>query len=292
MARSQITTAQILQKHEDDLIAEWIRDLKAAGSGKDARIGDTELHSQAKDFVRQLSEVMKTGSASDLGRPEWKSMVAFIEGITRSRVLQGFSSDETAMFIFSFKKPLFARLRTDLGRDAESLADETWLATEVLDKLGLIGVRSFQKSREEVINRQQEEMLELSTPVVKLWDGILGLPMIGTLDSARTQVVMESLLQRIVETGSETAIIDITGVPTVDTLVAQHLLKTVTAIRLMGADCIISGVRPQIAQTIVHLGVDLQGVTTKASLADALSLALKRSGYVFSKIGQTAKTAL
>jgi rsbT co-antagonist protein RsbR len=292
MAKAQIRTAQILRKYEDDLVADWIRELKAAGSGKDARIGDTELHAQAKDFVRQLTAVAETGDTSDLSKPEWKAIIAFLEGITRSRVLQGFSSDETATFIFSFKKPLFARLRAELGRDAEALADETWLVTLVLDKLGLIGVRSFQKTREEVINRQQEEMLELSTPVVKLWDGILGLPMIGTLDSARTQVVMESLLQKIVETGSETAIIDITGVPTVDTLVAQHLLKTVTAIRLMGAECIISGVRPQIAQTIVHLGVDLQGVTTKASLADALALALKRSGYVFSKTGTTPKTAL
>jgi rsbT co-antagonist protein RsbR len=292
MAKGQMKTVQILRKHEDDLIAEWIREMKEAGSGKDARIGETELHAQAKDFVRNLLTLMESGDTSDVSRSEWKAMIAFLEGITRSRVLQGFSSDETAAFIFSFKKPLFARLRTELGRDADALGDETWLATQVLDKLGLIGVRSFQKSREEVINRQQEEMLELSTPVVKLWDGILGLPMIGTLDSARTQIVMESLLQKIVETGSETAIIDITGVPTVDTLVAQHLLKTVTAIRLMGADCIISGVRPQIAQTIVHLGVDLQGVTTKASLADALSLALKRSGYVFSKPGQMAKTAL
>ena len=150
----------------------------------------------------------------------------------------------------------------------------------LLDQLGLHTVKSFQRAREEVISRQQQEMLELSTPVVKLWDGILALPMIGTLDSARTQVVMESLLQKIVETGSQIAIIDITGVPTVDTLVAQHLLKTVTALRLMGADCIISGVRPQIAQTIVHLGVDLQGVTTKANLADALALALKRIGIV------------
>ena len=144
-------------------------------------------------------------------------------------------------------------------------------------------VSTFQRSREEVINRQQEELLELSTPVVKLWDGVLAVPMIGTLDSSRTQLVMESLLQRIVDTGSEIAIIDITGVPTVDTLVAQHLLKTVTAIRLMGADCIISGVRPQIAQTIVHLGIDLTGITTKASLADALALALKRSGYVVTR---------
>ena len=176
------------------------------------------------------------------------------------------------MFIFSLKKPLFARLRQELGKDADALADETWAVTELLDRMGMLTVRAFQKSREDVINRQQQEMLELSTPVVKLWEGVLALPMIGTLDSARTQIVMESLLQRIVDTGSELAIIDITGVPTVDTLVAQHLLKTVTAIRLMGADCIISGVRPQIAQTIVHLGVDLQGVTTKATLADALAI--------------------
>ena len=144
-------------------------------------------------------------------------------------------------------------------------------------------IKAFQLSREAIIARQQEELLELSTPVVKLWDGVLALPMIGTLDSARTQVVMESLLQRIVETGSEVAIIDITGVPTVDTLVAQHQLKTVTAIRLMGADCIISGIRPQIAQTIVHLGVNLQGVTTKATLADALAVAFDRSGLMVVK---------
>jgi rsbT co-antagonist protein RsbR len=190
------------------------------------------------------------------------------------------------MFVFSLKRPLFDRLRSEFGKDPEALAEETWTTTELLDRMGLLTVKAFQKSREEVINRQQEELLELSTPVVKLWDGVLAVPMIGTLDSARTQLVMESLLQRIVELGAEIAIIDITGVPTVDTLVAQHLLKTVTAIRLMGADCIISGVRPQIAQTIVHLGVDLQGVTTKANLADALSLALKRSGYVVSKNGK------
>jgi rsbT co-antagonist protein RsbR len=162
--------------------------------------------------------------------------------------------------------------------DPVRFASALWEVNELIDKLGLMTIASFQNSREQVIVRQQEEMLELSTPVVKLWEGILALPMIGTLDSARTQVVMESLLQRIVETGSAIAIIDITGVPTVDTLVAQHLLKTVTAIRLMGADCIISGVRPQIAQTIVHLGVNLQGISTKATLADALAVALERTG--------------
>jgi rsbT co-antagonist protein RsbR len=178
----------------------------------------------------------------------------------------------------SFKKPLFTRLRSQFGGDANAVANELWSATELLDALGLCSVETYIKTREEVIRRQQEEMLELSTPVVKLWDGILALPIIGTLDSARTQVVMETLLENIVKTNSKVAIIDITGVPTVDTVVAQHLLKTVTAARLMGADCIISGVRPQIAQTIVHLGINLLDVTTKATLSDAFNLALERTG--------------
>ena len=207
-----------------------------------------------------------------------------LANLSRSRGLQGFSPSETASFVFSLKKPLFARLRREFSKDAGALAEETWAATELLDKLGLYTTEVYQKSREEVIARQQQEMLELSTPVVKLWDGILALPMIGTLDSARTQVVMETLLQRIVETGSSIAIIDITGVPTVDTLTAQHLLKTVTAARLMGAECIISGIRPQIAQTIVHLGVDLGDVTTKATLADAFAIALERTGRAVRRV--------
>jgi rsbT co-antagonist protein RsbR len=168
-------------------------------------------------------------------------------------------------------------------QDPRQFAEDVWETTVLLDALGLHTVKTFQRAREEVIVRQQQDLLELSTPVVKIWKGILALPMIGTLDSARTQVVMESLLQKIVETESQIAILDITGVPTVDTLVAQHLLKTVTALRLMGAECIISGVRPQIAQTIVHLGVDLQGVITKASLADALALAMKRIGVTVTR---------
>ena len=160
--------------------------------------------------------------------------------------------------------------------------------TQIVDELGLHTVDAFQKSRDEVMRRHQEDLLELSTPVIKLWEGVLGLPMIGVLDSARTQVVMETLLQRMVDTGSQIAILDITGVPTVDTLVAQHLMKTVTAIRLMGADCIISGIRPQIAQTIVHLGIDLTGITTKATLADALLLALAKTGSQVIPSGQRA----
>ena len=282
MAKRQGGTVEILRKYEKELLADWLAELKTAGGG-DGRMSDAELRSQAQEFLALLQKSSQQGGVADPDGRDWVPVRDFLDEVSRSRVAQGFSSDQTATFIFSFKKPLFARLRKELGGDAESLADETWAATTLLDKLGMHTVKAFQKTREDVINRQQQEMLELSTPVVKLWDGVLALPMIGTLDSARTQIVMESLLQRIVDTGSEIAIIDITGVPTVDTLVAQHLLKTVTAIRLMGADCIISGVRPQIAQTIVHLGVDLQGVTTKATLADALALALKRSGFTVTR---------
>jgi rsbT co-antagonist protein RsbR len=285
MAKGQSRTAAILKKYEDEILSDWMRHL-AASSGKDSRLSEEKVRGRAKEFLSLLQQATQSGDINDTTGAHWKEIGAFLDDLSRERVQQGFSSDQTAMFVFSLKRPLFDRLRSELAKEPEALAEETWTTTELLDRMGLLTVRAFQRSREEVINRQQEELLELSTPVVKLWDGVLAVPMIGTLDSARTQLVMESLLQRIVEQGAEIAIIDITGVPTVDTLVAQHLLKTVTAIRLMGADCIISGVRPQIAQTIVHLGVDLQGVTTKANLADALSLAFKRSGYVISKNGK------
>jgi rsbT co-antagonist protein RsbR len=283
MAKGQSRTAALLKKYEEDLLSEWMKQLETGGSGKDARISQKDLREQGREFLALLQQAAQTGDINDTTSTHWKEIGHFLEELSRARVMQGFTSDQTATFVFSLKKPIFSRLRSELIKEPEALADETWVATELLDKMGLLTVRAFQKAREEVINRQQQELLELSTPVVKLWDGVLAIPMIGTLDSARTQLVMESLLQKIVEEGASIAIIDITGVPTVDTLVAQHLLKTVTAIRLMGADCIISGVRPQIAQTIVHLGVDLRAVTTKANLADALSLALKRMGITFGK---------
>ena len=270
MAKSQTRLAAILKKHEGDLLNEWLKQLVSKGSG-DNRMSEKELRAQATEFLTLLFRFVASGDTTDSGQPEWVALEEFLQEMSRSRFLQGFNSEQTATFVFSFKKPLFERLRREFGNDGDALGEETWRATELLDQMGLLTIRAFQRTREDVINRQQDELLELSTPVVKLWDGVLALPMIGTLDSARSQVVMESLLQQIVDTGAEIAIIDITGVPTVDTLVAQHLLKTVTAIRLMGADCIISGVRPQIAQTIVHLGVDLEGVTTKATLADALA---------------------
>jgi rsbT co-antagonist protein RsbR len=186
------------------------------------------------------------------------------------------------MFVLSLKQPLFTLLR-ERGDDPGRLVDEIWRASVILDRLALHTTELYQKSREDVIARQQQELLELSTPVVKVWEGVVAVPLIGTLDSARTQVVMENLLERIVQVGASVAIIDITGVPTVDTLVAQHLIKTVAAARLMGAECIISGIRPQIAQTIVHLGVVLENVTTKASLADAIALALKQTGFAITR---------
>ncbi len=248
------------------------------------KIKESELRDQSEEFLRLLKTAVKNGSLDDTLGPHWSGVREMLANLSRSRGLQGFSPSETAAFVFSLKKPLFDRLRREYARDPEALAEQTWAVNKLIDNLGLYTTEVYQKAREEVISRQQQEMLELSTPVVKLWDGILALPMIGTLDSARTQVVMESLLQKIVETGSSIAVIDITGVPTVDTLTAQHLLKTVTAARLMGAECIISGIRPQIAQTIVHLGVDLGDVTTKASLADAFALALERSGRTVRRV--------
>jgi rsbT co-antagonist protein RsbR len=276
MAIAKSRTPAIIKKYNADLHTEWMKDLARRLNG-DRRISESELSTQTSEFLGLLQKACADGIES-IESNAWAPILEFLEDVSRSRAVQGFTSDQTAAFIFSFKKPLFERLRKEIGKDAQLLADEVWSTTELIDQLGMHTIKSFQKAREEVIARQQQEMLELSTPVVKLWEGILALPIIGTLDSARTQVVMETLLQRIVETGSSTAIIDITGVPTVDTQTAQHLLKTVTAIRMMGADCIISGIRPQIAQTIVHLGIDLQGVTTKATLADALGLALKQSG--------------
>jgi rsbT co-antagonist protein RsbR len=229
--------------------------------------------------VKALQSAFRIEGTDNLNSAAWAPVKEILSDLSTSRAKAGYTPSETASFIFSLKEPLFALLRDEVDSDPAALARETWQATELVDKLGLYTIESFQRMREDVISRQQQELLELSTPVVRLWENILALPLIGTLDSARTQVVMQNLLDAIVQTRSDYAIIDITGVPLVDTLVAQHLLKTVAAARLMGADCLISGIRPQIAQTLIHLGVDLTGVTTKATLADAFSVALRRSGH-------------
>jgi rsbT co-antagonist protein RsbR len=275
--------AEIVQNETRELLADWIEQQCAANTLRRDLMNERELREQSQQFLRTFSEAVQHGTLTDIMGPAWATVRELLEHISSSRATQGFSASETATFVFSLKQPLFARLRRAHGRDANGLADDIWQATVLLDTLGLYCTELYQQSREGIIARQQQELLELSTPVVQLWDGVLALPLIGTLDSARTQMVMESLLQRIVETGSDIAIIDITGVPVVDTLVAQHLLKTVAAARLMGAECLISGIRPQIAQTIVHLGVDLGDVTTKATLAGAFAVALQRTGQRLQK---------
>ncbi len=277
MAQAQ-TLAQLARKNEQKILDQWIAQQLSATTRRADLMKENEMREQSREFLKLFIDAMQTESR-DIEAPAWKSAKEMLRGVSRSRAVQGFSPSETAMFVFSLKEPLSTVLKGESTQPQE-LADWQSTVSLSLDKLGLFTTEVYQKSRESVIVRQQAELLELSTPVVQLWDNILALPLIGTLDSARTQVVMENLLEKIVETEAMIAIIDITGVPTVDTLVAQHLLKTVAAARLMGADCIISGIRPQIAQTIIHLGIDLSQVITKATLADALAVAMQRTGSV------------
>jgi rsbT co-antagonist protein RsbR len=274
---------EILQRDESTLLQQWIDGQINAPGFRPDRSTRQEVSDQSRRFLSLLREAVASGEA-DIHGPAWLSAREMLADLASARAMQGFSPSETATFIFSLKPPIYDRLSTTLRNNPEQLARQAWQANELIDRLGLYTTELFQRGREQVIVRQQQELMELSTPVVTLWDGVLALPLIGTLDSARTQVVMESLLQRIVDSGAAIAIIDITGVPTVDTLTAQHLLKTVAAARLMGADCIISGIRPQIAQTIVHLGVDLGTVVTKATLAGAFAIALKRLGLTVTKV--------
>ncbi|HEX8619660.1 MAG TPA: STAS domain-containing protein [Thermoanaerobaculia bacterium] len=278
MADTQWTVlAGLLREHTDEVARQWVALQQNDLTLRNNLLRAGELEQQCREFLEAFVNALQNGGGLDVLRSDvWAPVRDLLSGISRSRARQGFTPTETAMFVFSLKQPIFDLLRREVK--PEELADASWTATVVLDVLGLYTTETYQKGREEIIARQQQELLELSTPVVQLWQGVLALPLIGTLDSARTQVVMESLLQAVVETGSQIAIIDITGVPVVDTLVAQHLLKTVAAARLMGADCIISGIRPQIAQTIVHLGVEINDVITKATLADAFAIALTRIG--------------
>jgi rsbT co-antagonist protein RsbR len=268
---------EIIRQHEAEISASWLKEMSSSVRRTDL-ISEKQLQSECREFLTALVQGASSGDLVHLENPAWENTRELLQSISSSRAQAGFTPSETVMYILSLKRPLFEALRRELSNKSDDLFNEIWAATLLIDKLSMITSEIFQNSREQLILRQQQDMLELSTPVVKLWDGILALPIIGTLDSARTQVVMESLLGAVVQTNSRVAIIDITGVPTVDTLVAQHLLKTITAARLMGAECIISGVRPQIAQTIVHLGIDLSQVITKAKLSDAFAMALHKSG--------------
>ncbi|MBU1361946.1 MAG: STAS domain-containing protein [Gammaproteobacteria bacterium] len=257
------------------VVEDWVDELGAREPGV-----RRSLDAEANEIAKALGQALAADAdPASLQGPAWADLRHVLESLSGSRAARGQSAGDTSLFVLAVKKPLFVALQQDLGADPAALMEAIWATTTLVDQMAQYTVSTFQQAREDIIKRQQEELLELSTPVIKLWEGVLAVPMIGVLDSNRTQIVMETLLQKIADTESGLAIIDITGVPTVDTLVAQHLLKTVSAIRLMGADCIISGIRPQIAQTIVHLGIDLQGITTKATLADALALALQKNGW-------------
>ncbi|MGZ5200061.1 MAG: STAS domain-containing protein [Telluria sp.] len=269
--------SQLVQENQAEIGAEWIAQLETQ-IGRDTAVSKEQLRGHCQQFLSAFATALRAGELDNIDHRSWDEVRDLLSEISSTRAKGGSTPGETATFVFSLKQPLFSRMRRGFDGDGEAMAATSWTINTLLDNLGLYTIEVFQKTRDMVIVRQQQELLELSTPVVKLWQGILALPLIGTLDSARTQVVMENILQKIVDTGASIAIIDITGVPTVDTLVAQHLMKTIAAARLMGADCIISGIRPQIAQTIVHLGVNLEDVITKATLADAFLVALERTG--------------
>jgi rsbT co-antagonist protein RsbR len=269
--------AKVIQDNQQALLEGWLEGMFSRIVRRD-RNAEAEIRQQAARFLPLFADAAKRGTTYDINAASWDEVRGLLNEISQARMRQGFTPVETATFVFALKEPLFRLLSTEMANDPAALAEETADTGNLFDQLGLYTIDQHMKGREQVIMRQQQELLELSTPVVQLWKDILAVPLIGTLDSARTQIVMENLLQKIIDTGASIAIVDITGVPTVDTLVAQHLLKTVAAARLMGADCIISGIRPQIAQTIVHLGVNLEDVITKATLADAFQVALKRTG--------------
>jgi rsbT co-antagonist protein RsbR len=283
MTQETEAVLQLIAQHEQQILSDWLQEAGAA-STRITEANRRSMRGEAEEMLQALRTALKAGGdPENFQTPAWEPLRQTLESLSRSRAAQGQSAGDTSMFVLSFKRPMFSAVQRDLAGQAERQMAAVWSISTMVDRMAQWTVATYQQTREDIIRRQQQDLLELSTPVIKLFEGVLAVPMIGTLDSSRTQVVMETLLERIVETGSRLAIIDITGVPTVDTLVAQHLLKTVSAIRLMGADCIISGIRPQIAQTIVHLGIDLQGIATKSSLADALALAMAQQGFTVTR---------
>lgn len=263
---------KVFQKKKKNILETWIKYQLADETLREDLMSNDELRSQSDELLNLIVANLSDESMSNPESPELEPINEILSSISISRARKGYSPRETGLYIFSLKDTLISTLQQEI-KDPVELYDQTLKVNKFVDALGIKTFETFIKGREDVILRQTDEMSEISTPVIRVWDGILALPIIGTLDSSRTQIVMESLLQEVVESGSSIAILDISGVPTVDSLVAQHLIKTVSATRLMGAECIISGIRPEIAQTVVHLGIDLSTVITKASLASALKAA-------------------
>jgi len=269
-----LNTHKLLQQKKKNLLEIWMKNQLADAGLREDLISNDELRNQSEELIDSLVGNLTSENFEDLDSDNWSPVIEILGGISITRARQGFSPRETGNFVFTLKEALLEVLQGEV-KDGKTLFEESLKIGRLMDNLSIVTFETFIKGREEVILRQTDEIAEISTPVIRVWDGILALPIIGTLDSARTQIVMENLLQEIVETGSSIAILDISGVPAVDSLVAQHLIKTVSATRLMGAECIISGIRPEIAQTVVHLGIDLSSIITKSSLASALSYAFK-----------------
>lgn len=265
--------AKLLQKKQKRILENWMTTQLSNISLREDLMSNDDLREQSFEFLDTLLKVLTEKNLGNIESTDFEPVHELLAGISLSRAKQGFTPAETGVYIFSLKEALFTSLQTDIKEDPAILLDAVIKISKLMDYLCVIAFETFIKGREEVILRQTDEIAEISTPVIRVWDGILALPIIGTLDSARTQVVMESLLQEIVASSSTIAILDISGVAAVDSLVAQHLIKTVAATRLMGAECIISGIRPEIAQTVVHLGIDLSNIITKATLASALKQA-------------------
>lgn len=283
MTAIESTIRDLVINNETRLLQMWIEVLNASELQRTAHPGGNDLRDQCSRFLNEFANALQGGGHHDIHEPSFAGLRDLLSEVSRTDAIHGLNPSETVLFALSLKEPLFTLLNEEFGTSGERLTAAILSANRLLDKLGLYASEVYQKSRDDIIRRQSQELIELSMPVVLLWDKILATPIIGTLDSERAQSVMESLLDQIVQTGAEIAIIDITGVSTVDTLVAQHLVKTISAARLMGADCILSGIRPQIAQTIVHLGLQLD-VVSKATMADAFALALRRTGQRVQRI--------
>lgn len=265
---------KVLQKKKRNVLETWVSLQLEDASLREDLISNEELRSQSEEFLNTIVDSLSDSNIDDARSGDFEPVTDLLNAISISRAKQGFSPRETGTYIFSLKDSILTTLQQEI-KDPQELYVQSLKISKLIDSMGITTFEAFIKGREEIILRQSDEISEISTPVIRVWDGILALPIIGTLDSARTQIVMESLLQEIVESGSSIAILDISGVPAVDSLVAQHLIKTVSATRLMGAECIISGIRPEIAQTVVHLGIDLTNITTKSTLASALKTAFK-----------------
>lgn len=285
------TTGALLQKKYKDILDQWIRQQLKDEALREDLMSNEELRQESEEFLHSFLNAVKKDNYTDIDAPEYEKTLESLSGISITRATKGYSPRETINYIFSLKESLFIILEKEIS-DKSLLYKEFQKVNKLIDSLGIYTFEAFIRGREDVIMRQTNEISEISTPVIQVWDGILALPIIGTLDSSRTQVVMENLLMKIVDTESTIAILDISGVPAVDSLVAQHLIKTVSATRLMGAECIISGIRPEIAQTIVHLGIDLSGIITKASLAHALRFAFSLLKIEVKKSTDKIKTGI